>query len=78
MHILQALERVDIDIWLHNFEALLILLSVQPTLIDRIKASQEGDPKLQRIKKKVQSSVAFKFKIHEDGSFRFSNRLCSK
>ena len=66
---------MDIKIRLHNFEALLTALSVQPTFINKIKASQVND--LERIRKKVQSIMAPDFRIHDYRSLRFGNRLCA-
>lgn len=39
VNILWDLERLKIKVQLHNFQNLLMTLSVQPTLIDRFKAS---------------------------------------
>lgn len=43
------LEKLDIQIQLQNFKVLLTSLSVQPTLIDKIKASQVNGLELQRM-----------------------------
>uniref|UniRef100_A0A2N9GSB9 Integrase catalytic domain-containing protein n=2 Tax=Fagus sylvatica TaxID=28930 RepID=A0A2N9GSB9_FAGSY len=51
-------------------------LRVQPTLVERIKVAQAGDPQLQKMKLMVESGTQFEFCIHEDGSLRFGNRLC--
>uniref|UniRef100_A0A2N9H2J6 Integrase catalytic domain-containing protein n=1 Tax=Fagus sylvatica TaxID=28930 RepID=A0A2N9H2J6_FAGSY len=51
-------------------------LRVQPTLVERIKVAQAGDPHLQKMKLMVESGAPSEFCIHEDGSLRFGNRLC--
>ena len=51
-------------------------LQVVPTLIDEIKAAQEKDSNLHKIRATVEAGTEAKFKIHDDGSLRFENRVC--
>ena len=56
-------------------EAYLASLSVQPTLVERIKLSQVDDPHLKKIMDEVRSGKKSKFSISEDGALRFGSRL---
>ena len=51
-------------------------LSVQPTLIDKTKAAQSGDPQLLKIMEQVCGGSRLDFNISNDGVLRFRNRLC--
>ena len=51
-------------------------LSVQPTLIDKTKAAQSGDPQLLKIMEQVRGGSRLDFNISNDGVLRFHNRLC--
>ena len=74
--ILEDLRKLRIEVRLHEPGAQLANLRVQPTLVERIKAAQAGDPHLQKMKLMVESGAPSEFCIHEDGSLRFGNRLC--
>jgi hypothetical protein len=74
--ILEDLRKLRIEVRLHEPGAQLANLRVQPTLVERIKVAQAGDPHLQKMKLMVESSAPSEFCIHEDGSLRFGNRLC--
>jgi hypothetical protein len=74
--ILEDLRKLRIEVRLHEPGAQLANLRVQPTLVERIKVAQAGDPQLQKMKLMVESSAPSEFCIHEDGSLRFGNRLC--
>ena len=69
------LPRID-DLFDQLQGAQLANLRVQPTLVERIKVAQAGDPHLQKMKLMVESGASSEFCIHEDGSLRFGNRLC--
>ena len=56
-------------------EAYLASLSVQPTLVERIKLSQVDDPHLKKIMDEVRNGKKSKFSISEDGALRFGSRL---
>ena len=51
-------------------------LSVQPTLVERIKLSQADDPHLKKIRDEVRSGKKSEFSISEDGALSFESRLC--
>ena len=74
--IIRGLERTEIEVVLGHFEAYLASLSVQPTLVDRIKLSQADDPHLKKIMDEVCSGKKSEFSIFEDGALRFGSRLC--
>uniref|UniRef100_A0A2N9FDG8 RNA-directed DNA polymerase n=1 Tax=Fagus sylvatica TaxID=28930 RepID=A0A2N9FDG8_FAGSY len=76
--ILKDLRKLRIEVRLHEPGAQLANLRVQPTLVERIKVAQAGDPQLQKMKLMVESGAPSEFCIHEDGSLRFGNRLCVK
>ena len=49
---------------------------VRPLLIDRIKIAQRGDPHLQNVRTEVENGAQQEFRVHDDGSLRYGNRLC--
>ena len=61
---------------LGHSEADLASLSVQPTLVERIKLSQADDSHLKKIMDEMHSGKKFEFSIFEDGVLRFGSRLC--
>uniref|UniRef100_A0A7N2LFY1 RNA-directed DNA polymerase n=1 Tax=Quercus lobata TaxID=97700 RepID=A0A7N2LFY1_QUELO len=74
--IIQDLERIEIEVVMNHSEAYLASLSVQPTLVERIKLSQADDPHLKKIMDEVCSGKKSEFSIFEDGALRFRSRLC--
>ena len=74
--IILDLERMEIKVVMGHFEAYLASLSVQLTLVERIKLSQVDDPHLKKIMDEVRSGNKSKFSISEDGALRFGSRLC--
>ena len=67
---------MEIQVVLGHSEADLASLSVQPTLVERIKLSQADYPHLKKIMDEVQSGKKSEFSISEDGALRFGSRLC--
>lgn len=51
-------------------------LQVQSSIVQKIKATQDGDPKLKKIRSEVKDGLRTDFLIHEDGSLRFGGRQC--
>jgi len=51
-------------------------LTLQPSIVQEIRVSQESDPELQRIKQNIEKEKSPGFIIHEDGTLRFQNHLC--
>ena len=69
---MQDLELEIVD----STEALLAALVVQPTLLEDIRAGQEVDAELCRIREQVQEGKAGEFQVSSDGSLRYRDRLC--
>jgi hypothetical protein len=74
--IINDLERMGIEVVMGHSGAYLSSLSVQPTLIERIKLSQSGDSQLVKIMDEVRSGKKPMFNIFYDGILKFGNRLC--
>ena len=74
--IIRDLERMEIEVVMGHSEAYLASLSVQPTLVERIKFSQVDDPHLKKIMDEVRSGKKSEFSISEDGVLKFGSRLC--
>ena len=73
----KEMERLNLEIVENGtVDGILHSLTIQPTIFDEIKENQQGDVKLERIKKKIQEGKAGDFRIHEDGSLRFKGRWC--
>ena len=67
---------MEIEVVMGHSEAYLVSLSVQPTLVERIKLSQADDPYLKKIMDEVRSGKRSEFSIPENGALRFGSRLC--
>uniref|UniRef100_A0A2N9HRA9 RNA-directed DNA polymerase n=1 Tax=Fagus sylvatica TaxID=28930 RepID=A0A2N9HRA9_FAGSY len=74
--IINDLERMGIEVVMGHSGAYLASLSVQPTLIERIKLLQSGDSQLVKIMDEVRSGKKPMFNISDDGILKFGNRLC--
>ena len=74
--IIRDRERMEIEVVIGHFEAYLASLSVQPTLVERIKLSQANDPHLKKIMDEVRCGKKSEFSIFEDGALKFGSRLC--
>lgn len=70
-HVLEDLRKLEVEVCMHESGALVASLRAQPTLIERIKAAQRDDPKLQKIRKDVDGGKEIDFCVHDDGSLRF-------
>ncbi|XVE79221.1 hypothetical protein DITRI_Ditri14bG0040300 [Diplodiscus trichospermus] len=53
-----------------------VVLLVQPNLIQRIQEAQLQDARIQAIKGEVESGLKPDFRIRDDGSLRFGDRIC--
>jgi len=51
-------------------------LTLQPSIVEKIRVNQESDPELQRIKQNLEKGKPPGFVVHEDGTLQFQNRLC--
>jgi len=65
MHILEDPQKMNIEVCLPGASLQLANLRVLPTLIDEIKAAQEKDPNLQKIRAAIEARTEPKFKIHK-------------
>ena len=74
-YILEGLKKMEIEIVIHGQANILSYLSVQPTLIDRIKAAQSEDPQLRDIVDAVKARHS-EFRLDDDGTLWFGQRLC--
>ena len=46
-------------------------LTLQPSIVEKIRMDQESDPELQRIKQNLERGKSLEFVVHEDGTVRF-------
>ena len=67
---------MEIEVVMGHSEAYLASLSVQPTLVERIKLSQADDSHLKKIMDKVHNGKKSKFSNFKDGALRFDSRFC--
>ena len=74
--LLEDIRKLKLDIRIYDSTVRLANMRVQPTLIERIIVAQNDDPQLMKIKNSVEAGVQSEFKIHDDGSLRFENRIC--
>ena len=65
--LVKQMEELNLEM-VESFMYVLAALVVQPSLILRIKETQENDVKLVKIKKKVKREGLPNFQLHEDGS----------
>ena len=75
-HIINDLERLGVEVVIDGSQSYLASLSVQPTLIEKIKSSQGCDPQLMKIMEEVRGGNRLEFNISNDGALRFGDRLC--
>ncbi|XP_057975305.1 uncharacterized protein LOC131162718 [Malania oleifera] len=57
-------------------QALIASLVVQPTLYEKIKATQGDDPELAGVTARIQDRQGEEFNISDNGALRFRTRLC--
>ena len=65
-----------IEIVMGDSQVFMACLTIQPTLIEKIKSSQVDDAQIVKIIKKVQEGKRPGFNVSNDGVLRFGNRLC--
>jgi len=51
-------------------------LTVQSSLLEKIRLNQESDPELQRIEQNLEKGKSPGFVMHEDRTLRFQSHLC--
>ena len=74
--ILEDMRRMELQVVLQDTRAYLASLVLRPTIFERIKAAQEDDDYLQKIRQEVENGTQVSFRVHEDGSVRFGDRIC--
>ena len=74
--ILRDLDSMGIEMCRSGSGVMLNALTIQPTVIDDIKAAQSLDPYFQKIRSKIGRTRETTFSIKEDGAMWFKDRLC--
>ena len=74
--IINDLERMGIEIFMGDSQVFMASLTIQPTLIEKIKRSQVEDAQIVKIIGEVQEGKRLEFNMSNDGVLRFGNRLC--
>lgn len=72
-------EPLQQDIWKLELEFIsgqLSTLTLQPTILDRIKSSQELDPLLMKLKEKARAGKNTGFNMSQKNVLHFKGRLC--
>ncbi len=75
-HILRDLERLDVELKIHEPRVLLPVLQIKPTLEENILEKQRDDSELQKAKKNIEEGKVSEFRIDHNGAICFKNRLC--
>ena len=75
-HIASDLERMGITLCYRGANELLASLTVEPTLVSRIKEAQQEDGELWAILQKAKDDSQSNFRVDDKGIIWFSNRLC--
>ena len=74
--IINDLERMGIEIFMGDSQVFIASLTIQPTLIEKIKSSQVNDAQIVKIIGEVQEGKKPEFNVSNDGVLRFGNRIC--
>ena len=74
--IIKDLERMGIEIVMGDSQVFMASLTIQPTLIEKIKSSQVNDAQIVKIIEEVQERKRPKFNVFNVSFLRFGNRLC--
>ncbi|KAJ9536301.1 hypothetical protein OSB04_un000510 [Centaurea solstitialis] len=75
-HIAFDLERMGINLCYHGGNEMLASLTVEPTLVSRIKEAQQQDGELWAILQKAKGDPQTEFRVDDKGTIWFHNRLC--
>ncbi len=75
-HILRDLERLDVELKIHEPGVLLAALQIKPTLEENILEKQRDDSELQKAKKNIEEGNVSEFPIDHNGAIHFKDRLC--
>ena len=74
--IIEDLERMGIEIIMGNSQVFMASLTIQPTLIEKIKSSQVDDAQIVKIIEEVQEGKRPELNVSNDGVLRIGKRLC--
>ena len=74
--IIKDLERMGIEIVMGDSQVFMAILTIQSTLIEKIKSSQVDDAQIVKIIEEVQEVKRPRFNVSNAGVLRFGNRLC--
>ena len=69
--IINDLERMGIEIFMGDSQVFMASLTIQPTLIEKIKSSQVNDAQIVKIIEEVQEGKRLGFNVSNDGVLRF-------
>jgi len=54
----------------------LMVMQIQPTILEKIREVQSGDFKLQEFREQVKVGLRSDMQIHADGTLHLGNRIC--
>ena len=74
--LLQEMQRLELEIVSKGLVEKLSAMSLQPTLLEKIKQNQLSDPYLSRVKVDVELKKRADFGLSPDGFIVFKDRLC--
>ena len=69
------MDRMGIEIVMGDSQVFMASLTIQPTLIEKIKSSQVDDAQIVQIIGEVQEGKRLEFNMSNDSVLRFGNRL---
>ncbi|KAL0000476.1 hypothetical protein SO802_014257 [Lithocarpus litseifolius] len=75
--IIEDLERMGIEIVMGDSQAFMASLTIQPTLVEKIKSSQVDDAQLVKIMEEVQKGKIPEFNVSNDGVLRYCTDVAS-
>ena len=74
--LLRELQRLELDMVPYGLIEQLSTLSLEPTILDKIKKSQNSDPYLSKLKTEIEDGKRKDFQVSPGGVIRFGDRLC--
>ena len=74
--LLRELQRLELDMVPYGLIEQLSTLSLEPTILDKIKKSQNLDPYLSKLKTEIEDGKRKDFQVSPGGVIRFGDRLC--
>ena len=54
----------------------MMIIQIQPILLEKIREAQSGDLKLQGFREQMEAGLRSNMQIHADGMLHFGNRIC--